>query len=139
MPSMAIGIIPCTLNDNMLVQFIYAQALSVQAAALKAGVLIGCAAMLTQPARPQGRNMPEGNTELIRLILDGRKSEAGALARSLGPAAGNSLLEVSSNGKASVRMLALELAGANPSPGSCRTILGRLSDSNGTIRGVAAA
>lgn len=27
MPSMAIGIIPCTLNDNMLVQFIYAQAL----------------------------------------------------------------------------------------------------------------
>lgn len=93
--------------------------------------------MLRQPARPQGRKMPEGNTELIRLILDGRKSEAGALARSLGPAAGNSLLEVSSNGKASVRMLALELAGANPSAGSCRTILGRLSDSNGTIRGVA--
>jgi HEAT repeat protein len=34
-------------------------------------------------------------------------------------------------------LLALELAAANPSPGSCKTILGRLSDPNATVRSVA--
>jgi HEAT repeat protein len=71
------------------------------------------------------------------LVLAGRKEEAARVARSLGPQAGDALLEASSSPRSSVRMLALELAADNPSPGSCRTVLGRLSDSNATIRSVA--
>ena len=102
-----------------------------------AAVLIGCATILPLPNELQVKNMQEAKTELKHLILTGRKQEATTLARSLGPQAGDVLLEASSNNKASVRMLALELAAANPSPGSCRTILGRLSDSNATVRSVA--
>jgi len=91
-----------------------------------AAVLVGCATVAPLAAGPQGKNM-QGKTELKQLILAGRKNEAGTLARSLGPEAGDVLLEASSSNRASVRLLALELAAANPSPGSCRTILGRLS------------
>ncbi len=103
-----------------------------------AGVLIGCVTIAPLAAGSQGKkNMQDGKTELKQLILAGRKNEANTLARSLGPQAGDVLLEASSSSKASVRLLALELAEANPSPGSCRTILGRLSDQNATVRSVA--
>ncbi len=79
----------------------------------------------------------DNRTLLKDLVLAGRKEEAARVARSLGPQAGDALLEVSSSPKSSVRMLALELAADNPSRGSCRAVLGRLSDSNGTVRSVA--
>ena len=101
------------------------------------GMLIAFATIEPLEARAQGKNMQDGNTGLMQLILAGRKNEASMLARSLGPKAGDILLEASSNDKASVRLLALELAAANPSPGSCRTILGRLSDPNATVRSLA--
>jgi HEAT repeat protein len=79
----------------------------------------------------------DNRTLLKDLVLAGRKEEAARVARSLGPQAGDALLEASSSPRSSVRMLALELAADHPSPGSCRTVLGRLSDSNATVRSVA--
>jgi len=99
-------------------------------------VLAGLAGLALPAAGPQGKIM-DSRTLLKDLVLAGRKEEAARVARSLGPQAGDALLEASSSPRSSVRMLALELAADNPSPGSCRTVLGRLSDSNATVRSVA--
>jgi hypothetical protein len=101
--------------------------------------LVGIA-IVPLPSQGQGKkDMSSEKTELKQLILLERKEEAGKLAHSMGSAAGEVFLESSLSNKGSVRLLVLELAAANPSIGSCRTVLGRLSDSNATIRSLAAS
>jgi len=81
--------------------------------------------------------MQEAANQLKLLLMAGNKDAAGVLLRSLGAQAGDTLLEASGGQRAPARTLALELAAENPSPGSCRTILARLSDSNASVRSLA--
>ena len=111
--------------------------MSISRAAAAAAVLIALVQLTLPASTPQGGNMEDKRTVLKELILAGRKDEAAKLSRSLGLQAGDVLLEASSSTKASVRMLALELAGDNPSPGSCRAVLGRLSDADASVRSFA--
>lgn len=75
--------------------------------------------------------------ELRRQVLAKQEDAAEAAARSLGPDAGQVLLELAEHKKASVRVVALSTAVQNPSPDCSRVILGRLDDDDPTARSVA--
>jgi hypothetical protein len=79
---------------------------------------------------------PAGNL-LRSQILARNGTDARQTANRMGPAAGEILRELAGHNQTSVRQLVLELAAENPSAGSSRAILSRLSDGSATIRSIA--
>src|SRR5215469_2144961 len=77
-------------------------------------------------------------SQLSHLIQARRSEEAKALARTMNPGdVGVVLQEIAGTPKPAVQLLVLDIASEIPSVGSCRAVLGRLQDSNLTIRSVA--
>ncbi len=77
------------------------------------------------------------NNLLRKQVLARDGAGARQTAKQMGPAAGEVLLELAGHNQTSVRQLVLELAAENPSVGSSRAILSRLSDGSATIRSIA--